>query len=273
MLDAHRPRLPERAHVVEAQPLGPIGEADRRRGQHACVAIGLEAEQRAQQQDRGRRRPRLRARRRRILDRDARAAAGEAGEDLRQPVLELRRGLDRPADQQVQLPDAAGVREPPRDQGVVVRPHRAVVVDERVVALLVRGERAHAPPRPEAVAQQHVDDGVAALRRHDAAPEQMAHVRGDGVDRALVAVEAERVEAVDPERIVEAAPQLRRIPLEPVREQVVAPHLARELGEPQLRVVDVALHLDGRDRRLGQRPVVEHHRAVRVLPRLVPDPA
>jgi hypothetical protein len=40
-----------------------------------------------------------------------------------------------------------------------------------------------------------IDDGVGSLRRDDSAPEEMADVRRERVDAALVAVERERVEA------------------------------------------------------------------------------
>ena len=60
---------------------------------------------------------------------------------------------------------------------------------------------------------------------------------------------------------------------EPVGELAVAPDLARELGHAPLRVVDVALHLARRDRRLGDPAVGEALRVARVLPRLVVEPA
>ena len=117
---------------------------------------------------------------------------------------------------------------------------------------------------------------IASLRRSGTMPLHSRCPRLDvsGVDRTLLAVEAERVEApiLQPERLVEAASQLRRVVLELLGQSVVAPDLPRDLGDPQLRVVDVALHLDGRDRRHGERPVVEGHRVLGVLPGLVADP-
>src|SRR5205807_9180828 len=92
----------------------------------------------------------------------------------------------------------------------------------------------------------------------------------------LVCVEGERVEAaalVDPERLVERRLQLARLPLGPIGERAVAPHLARDLGDATLRVVDVALHLARRDRRVGDAAVVEALRVERVLPRLDVEPA
>src|SRR5204862_7928636 len=102
----------------------------------------------------------------------------------------------------------------------------------------------HAPAGPERLALQPVDDRVDALGRDDARPQQVPDVGRERVDLLLVAVEAERVVAaalLAPERLVEASAELVRIPLEPVGELAVAPHLARELGDAPLRVVDVTL--------------------------------
>jgi hypothetical protein len=105
-------------------------------------------------------------------------------------------------------------------------------------------------------------DRVAALLRDDAAPEQVPEVRGERVERPLVVVEPQGVEAalVEPERLVEAPAQRGGLLLEPPGGRFVAPDLAGDLRHAQLRVVHVALHLHRRDRRLGQRAVVEGHR-------------
>ncbi len=94
--------------------------------------------------------------------------------------------------------------------------------------------------------------------------------------RLLLPVERERVEPaalLAPERLVEAVAQHGRLALEPVGELAVAPDLPRQLGHAELRVVDVALHLAGRDRPDRLASVVEELRVVRVLPRLVLEPA
>ena len=103
----------------------------------------------------------------------------------------------------------------------------------------------------------------------------MTHVRAARVDLALLPVERECVEAsalVDPERLVEARSELVGLTLEPLGQRLVAPDLARELGEAALRVVDVALHLDRGDRCLGEPAVLEALRVAGVLPRLVREP-
>jgi hypothetical protein len=64
----------------------------------------------------------------------------------------------------------------------------------------------------------------------DAAPEQVAVVRGERVELHTIAVEREREVLVvrDPEVAVEAALEVGRLPLELVRERGVLPDLARE---------------------------------------------
>src|ERR1051325_11810849 len=104
----------------------------------------------------------------------------------------------------------------------------------------------------------------------------MADVRAQRVDLPLLAVQRQDVVAparVRPEALVEGAVQLLPLALEPLRERPVAPDLARELGHSQLRVVDVALHFCGRDRRGGNRAVMESMRIARVLPGLVREAA
>src|SRR5205823_12258089 len=101
--------------------------------------------------------------------------------------------------------------------------------------------------------------------------QQVADVRGQAVDLPLLPVERERVVAasrVDPEGLVEPLCEGFRLVVEPVGESAVSPYLARELRHPPLRVVDVALHLDGSDRPGGEPPVREPLRVVRVLPGL-----
>ena len=125
-------------------------------------------------------------------------------------------------------------------------PDGAVVVAERVEAGVVGRHRAHAPARPERRAHELVDDAGDALGRDDPGEEQVADVRRERVDAPLLAVERERVEAaalLDPERLVEPLRELGGLALEPVGEVAVAPRDARHLGEPELRRVDVALHL------------------------------
>ena len=117
-------------------------------------------------------------------------------------------------------------------------------------------------------------DETCALLGNDARPEQVPHVRGHGVDPALVGVEADDVVAaavLGPEVVVEARVQLLGLALEPLGERDVGAEAPGELGDAQLRVVDVRLDLGGRDRQVRDRSVGELDAVPRVLPALVAE--
>ena len=103
----------------------------------------------------------------------------------------------------------------------------------------------------------------------------MPDVGAEGVDPLPVSVERKRVvlAAPRPRTRRRSAREVARLPARAVRRGRVAPDLARDLCEPPLRVVDVALHLARRDRRRREPPVAEALRVARVLPRLVLEPA
>ena len=108
----------------------------------------------------------------------------------------------------------------------------------------------------------------------DAAPEQVAVVRGERVDLLALRVESQRevLVVLDPEIAVEAALELRGLLLELVGERRVLPHLARQPRAAHLRVVGVALELAGRAREAGKPAVAVRDRVPGVLPALVLEP-
>ena len=115
-------------------------------------------------------------------------------------------------------------------------------------------------PGPELAAHERIDDRVDAVLRNDPAPEQMTEVRAQRIDTPLRPVERQRVVAAavrHPECLVEARGEHRRFLLQTTCEHLVAPCDAGQLGKPPLRVVDVALHLGGGDRRLGKAAVTK----------------
>src|SRR5690606_37058389 len=86
---------------------------------------------------------------------------------------------------------------------------------DRVVARLALAQRAKAPARPEPLAQQRRYQRRGALLWHDARPQQVARVRVEDCQRALVAVQRHSVgaEVRQPERAVELLAQALRSPL------------------------------------------------------------
>ena len=172
------------------------------------AVAGLETEHRLYEDERRRSGPRLGAAGRGVRDGKAADPALEARERLRKPVareggrLQLRQG------DPVRLVAEACPRESECDDCVVVRPDRADVVADRVVAAIVGRQRADAPAREHRVRHELTGDETCALLGNDPGPEQVPDVRGHGVDPALVAVEADDVVAaavVGPEVVVEAA--------------------------------------------------------------------
>ena len=161
--------------------------------------------------------------------------------------------------------------QPPRDERVVEGPDRPDVVADRVVASLALGKRAHAPAREQPRSHQVPDDRLRLRLVDDAAPEQVAVVRGERVDLLSVRVEREGevLAVLDPEVAVEAPLQVCRLVFELVRERRVLPDLAGEPGAAHLRVVRVALQLAGGAREPGQPSVTVGDRVPRVLPALV----
>src|SRR5204863_6106266 len=134
----------------------------------------------------------------------------------RQTVVEVSGRLDHRLEDPRSVVRAPAARKPPGDERVVVRPDGSVVIDERVVGTLTDGHRAHPPAGPERVAHEQVGNRLLARLRDDATPEQMPEVGGQRVDRALLPVEPESVEAAlgEPEHLVETASKLARITLE-----------------------------------------------------------
>ena len=116
-----------------------------------------------------------------------------------------------------------------------------------------------------------VDDALRVLGR--AMPVHSAWPAFDAAHpaRPLVAVERDRVgaELLAPEAALEALRLQRLRAGAQLRASAVVAELRGQLGGAQLGLVDVALHLAQRDRRLGQRAVGVEDRVVRVLPALL----
>ena len=145
-----------------------------------------------------------------------------------------------------------------RDDAVVVRPHRAILIRERVVSRVLLGQGPDAPAAPHVRFEQAPHDPLGPVRADDAAPEEMAGVRGDGLDRLLVAVQRVGVGAdvLAPEVVFEALLELGGL-LPQAGGQLGIAEVSGRLRQPNLRVEGVALELT---QRLG--PL--HQRAVRV---------
>ncbi len=112
--------------------------------------IELQPERGLDQRERRGARPGLRRAGNRIERRPAAAAPPEAAEQLRQPLhLHVGRGIEQACEQALDRALQAVAREPERDQRIVVRPDRTVVVGHRIVARFSVRDRADAPAGEE----------------------------------------------------------------------------------------------------------------------------
>ena len=278
-VDAHVPRASRSARTPSSSsPSTQAGALLGGRPQLARADVGLEAEDQPQEQHRRPGRPRLRPRGGRIGDRERSRAALEAGEDLGQRPVEEARRLEQRQRDPLRVGRPARARQPPGAERRVVGPDGAVVVAERVVGRVDARHRADAPARPEPVARSACRRRtLVRSSRHDPAPEQVAEVRArssrPAASRRRARARRSRRGRSTQNASSNRVPQLGGLALQPLGERRVRPHRARQLGQPQLRVVDVALHLGRRDRRPRERAVVEALRVAGVLPRLVLEAA
>ena len=142
---------------------------------------------------------------------------------------------------------------PEHDERVVVRPHRAVVVAHRVVDRVPRRTACGCPSRRTCrrrAACAATRRGL--LRRRHPAPQQMPGVGGDGRHLALGAVERQRERAalLHPESLANPRRAARRASAASASARSGSAEAREQVGHAHLGVVDVALHLDQRDRRL-----------------------
>src|SRR5690606_11178352 len=95
--------------------------------------------------------------------------------------------------------------EPRRDEGVVVRPDRTIVVRHRVVARLAGGHGPNSPARGQGFAGQCRGEPDRPARLHDSGKETVSGIRGPDPAWALVPVEGDRIgrEILAPERLLE----------------------------------------------------------------------
>jgi hypothetical protein len=183
----------------QRHPLHPeVAEVSRQFGRQPESAVGhrrVEPEQGAQQQQWAGRCPGLRRARRRIRDRGRELGAVETAEELRQPSAEEGRRVDEPTGDPLGVLHEPVAHETRCHQGVVVRPDGAVVVAHRVVGSHGRRQRAHAPTGEHLGREQVLGDLRRLVLVDDSGPQAVAHVRGQAVDRTLVAVQAQGVPA------------------------------------------------------------------------------
>ena len=259
-------------HLVEERRQARIAQPDL-----AALRIEFEAERRPRSARTASRSPRPAARRRP----DRASARGRAGAGSRRtapaagadPCRRRRRTV--PSNTCVDRALQPVAREPERDQRVVVRPDRAVVIRHRIVARLAARDGADAPAREELRAEQVVRDLGRALRPRDAGEQHLPGIRGArrGTAACRRRARAHRCSISGHQN----AASKRSRELCGLRVRACAPARSRPSCRAQraatlLGGIDVALHLGERDRPFGEPAVGVEDRVVRILPALVGEP-
>src|SRR5262245_40991616 len=151
-------------------------------------------------------RPGLRRAGDRIKHGTALALAPEAAEQFGQPPqIHIARGIEHAVEQVGHRVLQAVAGEPKRNQRIVVRPDRAVVVGHRIVTGFADRDGADAPARVEALAHQIGGNAARTILAHDPGEEKLSGIGGSHPALRLVAIERERVgaELLAPERRLE----------------------------------------------------------------------
>src|SRR6185437_16234836 len=120
----------------------------------------------------------------------SREAAEQFGKALE---IEVGRGFEQALEEARGLAPETVARETRGNQGIVVRPDRAVVVAHRIVSRLGRGDGAYAPSGKRRAVHQCPDHRGGALAIGKAGEQDMAGIRAPYPAGFLVAVEGEHV--------------------------------------------------------------------------------
>src|SRR6185312_14070215 len=131
----------------------------------------------------------------------------EAAEQFRQAAqIHVAGGVEQALKDVLDRRLEAIVAESKRDQRVVMRPNRSVVIGHGIVARLAERDRAYAPAAEEMRLHQVRRDHPSAVFADHAAEQKLTGIGRPYPARPLVAVERERVgaEFVAPECLLEA---------------------------------------------------------------------
>src|SRR4029453_6529103 len=127
------------------------------------------------------------------------------------------------------------------------------------------------PPGEQPWPEQVARDGLGLGLVDDAAPQQVAVVRGERIHLLALGVEGEGevLAVLDPVVAVEPSLEICCLTFQLFRELDVLPDETRKASTAHLRVVRVSLQLAGRPREAGEPSVAVRDRVPGVLPALV----
>src|SRR4051794_4917042 len=160
----------------------------------AARDVELDAERCLQQREWRRAGPGLRRAGDRIERRAAPLLAPEAAEQFGQPPqVHVGRRVEQALEDMRHRMLEAVAREPERDQRIVVRPDRAVMIGHRIVAHLALRDRADAPAREGVRRHQIGGDETCAVLADHAAEQHLPGIGCPHLAGPLLAVERERI--------------------------------------------------------------------------------
>ena len=235
------------------------------------VRIEFEPKRSLEEQQRSACRPGLWRTRDRIKRGSALTAALEAAIELRQaPQIHVACGIEQALKHTVDRVLVPIARKPCRDERVVVRPNRPVVIGHRVVAALLARHGTNAPSGKEGRPHQVAHHGCGALRCGDAAEQHVTGIRSPNAARLLLAVEGERVgsDVIAPERGFELEREPGRLGIQRVASRVLAKPACGARHQALCRE-DIALHLAKGDGAARKRTVGVENRVLGILPALI----
>ena len=177
-------------------PLKPIRQVRLAHLDHAMGGIDIDGEARLQHKKDGAARPGLRCAGGREGNRPFAGTTGKAAEELRHAKFRQAAGYVEQTTQNLcgLLPHSVSGKSR-RDDGTVVRPDRAVVVGDGIVAALANGNRAHAPAAEQVGGHQGVADTLSSPWRRSSAVKDMARIRCAYGALTLVAIQRKGIDA------------------------------------------------------------------------------
>src|ERR1700733_174422 len=207
----------------------------------------------------------------RVQRRSALLFALKAAEQFGQPPqIHVSGGVEQGLEHALDRMFEVIARQPERDQRVVVRPYRPVVIRHRIIARLAARQGADAPACEKMRPHQIGGDHPGAIFAHHAAEQELSGVRRADPARLLGAVERQRVAAklVAPERILKTFGEPLRFGRQLLRQIDFAE--AQGAARRQLLAGEhIALYFGKCDIALGQAAIGMKDRIIGILPALI----
>ena len=202
------------AKMPYGDPLKPVGQMGLAHLDHAFGGVNINGEAGLQHEKDSATCPGLRCAGGREGHRSFAGAAGKAAEELRHAKFRQAAGYVEQTTQDLcgLLPHSVSGKSR-RDDGTVVRPDRAIVVGDRIVAAFTDGHRAYAPAAEQVGGHQGPAYAFGSLRRRRPAKKDMTRIRCAHGTLTFAAIQRQRIgaDALAPEAFVKGRGQSGRL--------------------------------------------------------------